>query len=638
MDPTTRALAMGAAGSAAKTYIEDVFSTWLYTGNGSTQTITNGIDLAGEGGLVWIKARNQAYGNRLLDSARTNWRYLESNSTNAENVGDNRITPNSDGFTLNSNSAGAEMNVNTATYASWTFRKAEKFFDAVTYTGTGSAQTIAHNLGSTPGVIIVKALNDTQNWAIYHRALGATQGLVFTTAAAATSSVYWNDTAPTSTQFTVGSAWSGSSKNYVAYLFAHDAGGFGDDGNQSVIKCGFSNNGTFNDLGWEPQWILVKSSASTDSWFIYDNMRGIPVSGTTPYLNPNTSGAEANGTNNIVITPTGFTQNVTNGIWIAIRRGPMKTPTDATKVFSANTYTGTGTNSRVYTGAGFPPDAIIVNDRLRTSGDTAFVDRLRGGSAYLATTSTAAEVGGGQYYASKLDTMDGYVGGTADFNQINLTGLTLVDYYFRRAPGFFDVVAYTGTNAVLNVSHNLSAAPEMMICRQRGTLSPRNWWVYHSGIGNTKYLVLNTTAATVTLTDAWNNTTPTSSVFTLGSASTVNQTSEPHIAYLFATCPGVSKCFNFTGTGTTLQIDCGFTNGARFVMIKRTDSTGDWYVWDSARGIISGNDPYLLLNSTAAEVTNTDYIDSYSAGFEISSTAPAAINANGGSYIGLAIA
>jgi hypothetical protein len=74
------------------------------------------------------------------------------------------------------------------------------------------------------------------------------------------------------------------------------------------------------------------------------------------------------------------------------------------------------------------------------------------------------------------------------------------------------------------------------------------------------------------------------------------------------------------------------------VLIKRTDSTGDWYVWDSARGIVSGNDPYLLFNSSDAEVTNTDYIDTANSGFEISSTAPAAINANGGSFIFLAIA
>ena len=120
--------------------------------------------------------------------------------------------------------------------------------------------------------------------------------------------------------------------------------------------------------------------------------------------------------------------------------------------------------------------------------------------------------------------------------------------------------------------------------------------------------------------------------------SACNASGSTYVAYLFATCAGVSKVGGYTGNGTTLQVNCGFTAGARFVLIKRTDSTGDWYVWDSARGIVSGNDPYLLLNSTAAEVTNTDYIDTYSAGFEISSTAPDAINASAGTFIFLAIA
>jgi hypothetical protein len=107
---------------------------------------------------------------------------------------------------------------------------------------------------------------------------------------------------------------------------------------------------------------------------------------------------------------------------------------------------------------------------------------------------------------------------------------------------------------------------------------------------------------------------------------------------LFATCAGVSKVGSYTGTATTKQINCGFTGGARFVLIKRTDATGDWYVWDSARGIIAGNDPYFVMNSIAAEETGTDYIDTYSLGFEISSSAPTGINESGGTYIFLAIA
>jgi hypothetical protein len=139
-------------------------------------------------------------------------------------------------------------------------------------------------------------------------------------------------------------------------------------------------------------------------------------------------------------------------------------------------------------------------------------------------------------------------------------------------------------------------------------------------------------------TNIWNNTAPTASVFSVGNYGPVNETGDNYVAYLFATCAGVSKVGNYTGTGTTLQVNCGFATGARFVMIKRTDDSGNWFVWDTARGIIAGNDPYLLLNSSAAEVTNTDYIDPYSPGFELSSTAPAALNASGGTYIFLAIA
>ena len=206
---------------------------------------------------------------------------------------------------------------------------------------------------------------------------------------------------------------------------------------------------------------------------------------------------------------------------------------------------------------------------------------------------------------------------------------------FRRAPSFFDEVCYTGTGSTRTVSHNLAAVPQLIITKVRNSAG-YGWFVYP--LDATKYMELNSTSGTGVTSSAWNDTAPTASVFTVGPADQTNLSGATMVAYLFATCAGVSKVGSYTGTGTTLQIDCGFTAGARFVLIKRTDSTGGWYVWDSARGIVAGNDPYLLLNSTAAGVTSTDYIDTYSAGFEISSTAPAAINANGGTYIFLAIA
>ena len=153
-----------------------------------------------------------------------------------------------------------------------------------------------------------------------------------------------------------------------------------------------------------------------------------------------------------------------------------------------------------------------------------------------------------------------------------------------------------------------------------------------------QYLVLNTTAAKATSSNIWGLSAPTSTTFNINENSVVGSTGSTYVAYLFATCAGVSKVGSYTGTGALQTVNCGFTGGARFVLIKRTDSTGDWYVYDSARGITSGNDPYYFLNSNATEVTNTNYVDTDSTGFKVTAAAPAALNASGGTYIFLAIA
>jgi hypothetical protein len=124
----------------------------------------------------------------------------------------------------------------------------------------------------------------------------------------------------------------------------------------------------------------------------------------------------------------------------------------------------------------------------------------------------------------------------------------------------------------------------------------------------------------------------------MGGTSAINASGQTYVAYLFASAPGVSKVFSYTGNGASQTINCGFTGGARFVMVKRTDSTGDWYVWDTARGIVAGNDPHLSLNTTAAEVTSNDTIDTDSTGFVVNQVAATNVNVNAATYIGLAIA
>ncbi len=623
-------------------YIEDVFSTYLYTGNGTSQTITNNIDLSTKGGLVWIKDRTVTENHNLFDTVRGAGYQLITNETGAQGTFDaQRLSAfTTSGFSVGSRGA---VNLNNSNFVSWTFREQPKFFDIVTYTGNGSTQNIAHNLNATVGCIIVKATSSATGWGVYHRSVGNTAGLVLNgTSRAITDSGFWNNTSPTSTQFTVGS---GSAVNtngvtYVAYLFAHDSGGFGLSGTDNVISCGsYTGNGSTTGptvtLGYEPQWILIKNSAggaAGRTWLMIDNMRSMSVT-QNKTLFPNTDEAEATKTSLVKPTATGFTigdndtdVNETGAtyIYIAIRRGPMKVPTDATKVFSASS--GANSTNPVWT-TNFPVDMFI--QKGKTSGTTGFTyDRLRGQDYYIQTSSTAAEVSSPGF---QLDSNVGVNNGTSA-NRTDRIG-----WLFRRAPNFFDEVCYTGTGSATTFSHNLGVAPELMIVKRRSA-SASGWGVYSSALGAGNFLRLDATSASTADTTTWNNTSPTSSVFSVGTDSLTNNSASTYVAYLFATCAGVSKVGSYTGTGTTLQVNCGFTAGARFVLIKRTDSTGDWYVWDTARGIVSGNDPYLLLNSTAAEVTSTDYIDTYSAGFEISSTAPAAINASGGTFIFLAIA
>jgi hypothetical protein len=639
--------AFGGGVVAEPNYIESVFSTYLYAGNSGTQSIVNGIDLSTKGGLVWVKNRGVDVNHQLSDTVNgmtfTSAKYLRSNLDSAiSDNGPNFQRADSVGFTWGTDSASSGFNLTGNNYVSWTFREQPKFFDVVTYTGTGSNTTIAHSLGSVPGSIIVKRTDTTAAWAVYHRSLANTEYLVLnSTAAKATGATRWNSTTPTDTVFSLGTdaTVNASGGTYVAYLFAHDAGGFGLTGTDNVISCGsFTTDGSGNatvSLGYEPQWVLYKGASGTggaSDWVLADTMRGYAFSG-GKYLAPNSSQTEGGLTGNP--TATGFvvsdTINTTY-IYIAIRRGPMKVPTLGTSVFSPNVVNAPLATK---TTVGFPIDLQIFNYLPGDGGNSPVLTRLAGVStnstssgSLLKTSSTAAESSAAGFCLGWDNTGFQMPSGYTNSN--------VVFYNFGRAPGFFDEVCYTGDDADGRaVTHNLTTTPELIIVKSRSASAAPSWWVWNASTSGG--LILNSSDAASIF--YWSPTdTPTTTTFKVSRSYGTNYVSATYVAYLFATCAGVSKIGSYTGTGTTQTINCGFTGGARFVLIKRTDSTGDWYVWDSARGIVAGNDPYLLLNSTAAEVTSTDYIDTASTGFEISSTAPAAINASAGTFIFLAIA
>jgi len=645
MDPITQQVVLataGAAGAGEATYVDDVFSAFLYDGTGAAKTITNGIDLSGEGGMVWIKNRDDDSQHHVYDTERGVGKRLRANATNPEdNYASSNPTSSLTAFNSNGFSVGDFNGINGSNdgMVSWTFRKAPGFFDVVTYTGNGTAgRTVSHSLGSTPGMIIIKSTSNSENWQVWHRSVTGNLELD-NTGAADSSSV--RVTAVSSTNFTL-STFNTSNANgqtYVAYVFAHDDQSFGTSGNESIINCGsFTTDSSGNwsevNLGFEPQWLLVKRSDSSTagSWVISDNMRGLGVS-KSQYLLADSNSAEGSFTEGWVhLTSTGFKRNTNTNqqasatyIYIAIRR-PHKPPAAATEVFEPVSRTSQDPN--LFSTALNHVDAVWSKLSSTTTNWLA-TNRLTE-PKYMHLNSTVQESTGSLIHYDYNYKIDASSMG-AGYSQIN--------YVFKRAPGFFDVVTYTGTGSLPGVTHNLGVTPELKIikCRSNST----DWFVGGSALAGLNYgfMRVNTDGAAGSSPSYWAAGSDSATTFSVRNNNTqLDFSGRTYIAYLFATLSGVSKVGSYTGTGSNVNVDCGFTAGARFILIKRTDSTGDWYVWDTARGIVSGNDPYLLINSNAVEVTNTDYVDPLNAGFTVTSSAPAALNTSGGTYLFLAIA
>ena len=282
-------------GGAKKTYMDDLFSTYLYTGNNSTQSFNTGIDLAGDGGLLWITSRSLDFSSSshiLLDTVRGANKTIKSDTTAAEATLGWGQTFTSTGFTLNN--YFSETNGNSETYASWSFRKAKGFFDVVTYTGNGSNRTISHSLGSVPGMIMVKRLDSADSWVVYHRDLkhvgtdSANSGYRYvylnTNQQYMENSSRWNNTEPTASVFSVGTdgATNADGGSYVAYVFAG-----GESTQNEAVSVDMDGTGDYiNTTSSSSDFTMGTGDFTVEGWFKCDNdntNRGLfqisPVSG-----------------------------------------------------------------------------------------------------------------------------------------------------------------------------------------------------------------------------------------------------------------------------------------------------------------------------------------------------------------------
>ena len=661
-----------------------LFSTTLYSGNGGTQSINTGIDLAGDGGLVWTKCRNNTHDHHLFDTERGVLKRLRTNSEAAEHSEANSLTAfNSNGHTLGSEYA---HNGSTQNFVSWTWKKQSNFFDIVTYAGNGSARSIAHNLGSVPGMIIIKGYDRSDGWAVYHRgANGGTDPEDYVTFlsgsnAQSNSASHFNDTAPTSTHFTVGteSMVNSSSNNYVAYLFAH---------NSTSINCGtYTGNGSSTGpvvtTGFQPQWLMFKCTSNADDWVIVDTQRGISATGNDTFLKPNTSGADYGFLDAISVTSTGFnvtgTDNVVNGngrtyIYMAIAAvidtdtldlstgsvfnysptasktlklsNPASSGTNSGATllynstdlagvadkFSTTLYTGNAGTQTITNGLNLAGEGGLVWIKKRNAtADHYLADTERGATKFLVSNETDIE-------DTNTSTLTSFNNGgftIGDNSRVNSYTLTdsFVSWSFLQASNFFDVVKYTGNSTNRTIAHNLGEVPGMIIVKNTSTAG-YSWQVYHRSLANTERIELDGTGAKTTgATTYWNSTTATSSVFSIGTHDQVNKTGSTFVAYVFGHNNSKVKCGSYTGNGQSTGVAQNLGFRPQFMLFKNTSASSGWSLADSVRG----EDQLIEGNATGAEST-ADIVDFTDTGFTPKSNF-SNTNTNGHTFIYMAIA
>jgi hypothetical protein len=330
------------------------------------------------------------------------------------------------------------------------------------------------------------------------------------------------------------------------------------------------------------------------------------------------------------------------------------TATQAGKFFAPVLYSGNGASSRAVTGVGFQPDFVWLKVR-----NFAFVhglwDSVRGGGKLLISNLTLAEINNDPNgYVSSFDS-DGFTltAGTTNNDTFNGSANSMVSWNWKaggtavsntagsitstvsaNTTSGFSVVTYTGNgSAGATIGHGLGVAPRMIIIKCRSDAS--GWAVYQADVGNTKYLRLDGTDIANTASTLWNNTSPTSTVFSVGTDGWVNTSARTYVAYCFAPVAGYSAFGSYTGNGST---DGPFVfTGMRpaYVMVKRIDSTSDWYIWDTKRDTYNVVTNTLEANTSDAEASATS-IDDLSNGFKCRSAT--VVNASGGTYIYMAFA
>ncbi len=665
---------LGAGAGPDKLYLDAIHETRMWTGTGSQTLKTNGIDLAGEGGMVWIAQRTEDGDDAVMvDSERGVTKYLKSNHNHSETTDSSVI----DQFNSDSYRIGSSRNVNGTSnnrrYMGWTFRKCKHFFDVVKYDGDGTSnRQIAHGLGSAPGFMLVKGYDATVSWGAYHRDAGNNKSMSINQPQTfGTDNNIWSATDPTATHFTVGnSGYSNQSgRSYVVYLWGHGQAKFGENGDEKVIHCGsFTANTSWQDIDLDFQcgWLLLKRDENSatgnprsaaaifdcgyrmhpqyehsDNNGVFENAQvyGTVVGGGDGGRNTINGGRTVeNYEDCIEFTTEGFRTkwegnyaNTSTWHYVAIREqghgATGQTYSDGTKVFSFDS--ASNSSNKPQFDSTHIVDWAMTKHTDSDSNGFCMATRITGGEYHqtgLAMHKAGNQGHGGEILFTNYNSFaydNGYNSATSQSTDIKA-------WMFKNHRGC-TVTHYIGNGSNRLIRHGLDQKPKMVWVKS--TSRNTNWTVYIEALGNTKWTKLDDTTSYGSASAAWNNTDPTKTHMSIGTWDAVNYNNDRYLMWAFGNTD-VSYVGTYTGNGSSSGptiTDPGFT--PRLLVIKKLESDSNWCFFSNVFGNLdsSGSDTILYLNEKDV-VAGVTYVNTTNTGFAIESS-NSEVNSNGGTYV-----
>ena len=664
MDLATQRLMMGASGAGGDPiYVEDVYAGYKFdAGNATTRYIDCYVDLSTEGGMVWAKQiYEHGSGNWwVYDTERGVNKGLKLNSTQGENTATNRVTQwMTRGFVL-----GNDNEVSSEEIMTWAFRKCPGFLDIVTYSGDTSAnRAISHDLGVAPQFMMIKRTDDSTDWAVWHKDLpNSARGYLRTNSSDGVydTNVFPSGQTPDANNFYVNANYGSINANgatYVAYLFGAEAK-FGPDEDQEIVKVGkYTGGSSFTlNLGWEPAFFLLKRGKDNTDWYLWNDIMGFP--GTTgsnmdmSYLRPNDTGGQVRGTTNYLYAKgNGVYFDTTAGdlngggsdnefYYFAIRKsqglvsrpapdaperyyymGPGQAYDSRDPAFNAGSSFGSASFNC------FHPDFAITK-RMTADASAGGITHT-GNHVWFNCDKTPRRL----YFPARTDSAVKHVNMT-----MNWMGHCITNYnnqwksdMFRASAGCSSIAWTTGGNH--QEDHCLGIAPEMIIFCSEGSVDKYVWHKdLNDGSNSYNYVLGMNTDNPQEQQNSVMTQAPSSTKLYMGNKNSVSG-SNPCCAVMFASVNGLIKVGSYTGSGSTVTVDCGFS--PRYLLIKAySGGTGKWSSLSSYR-TWGGSSDQVYNWETVYSAFNYDVGSRTSTGFTVNS-GEQHYNISGRKYIYLA--